>query len=180
MEAETLLDRIADLSEAERAEVRDLSRAIYPPEEIEDWPGRHIEWSEFEWCVRVRDQAGKLASYVGVLVREASYDDRLVLVGGVGGVGTHPAARRRGYAGMGLNRAVEFFDQDAGVDFALLVCRPELIKYYFRHGWREFNGQLLVRQQGQQVEFTFNRVMTLGIRDKAPTTGIIDLNGPPW
>lgn len=180
MEAETLLDRIADLSEAERAEVRDLSRAIYPPEEIEDWPGRHIEWSEFEWCVRVRDQDGELVSYVGMLVREASYDGREVLVGGVGGVGTHPAARRRGYAGIGLDRAVEFFSQEAGVDFALLVCRPELIKYYSHLGWQEFGGRLMVRQHGEQVEFTFNRVMTLGIRYMAPTTGVIDLTGPPW
>lgn len=148
MQVDISLVRIADLSEAERAEVRGLSRAIYPPEEIEDWPGGHIEWSEFKWCVRVRDQDGQLASYVGVLVREASYADQQVLVGGVGGVGTHPAARRRGYAGMGLNRAIEFFDHEAEVDFALLVCRPELIKYYSRLGWREFNGRLLVRQHG--------------------------------
>lgn len=148
MQVETSLVRIADLLEAERAEVRDLSRAIYPAEETENWPGRHIEWSEFEWCVRVREQDGQLASYVGVLVREARYGDQQVLVGGVGGVGTHPAARRRGYAGMGLNRAIEFFDQEAEVDFALLVCRPELIKYYSRLGWREFNGRLLVRQHG--------------------------------
>lgn len=180
MKVKISLTRISDLSAGERAEVRDLSKAIYPPEAIVDWPGRHIEWSEFEWCVRVRDEDGEIASYVGVLVRKASYDDRSVLVGGVGGVGTHPAARRRGYAGMGLNRAVEFFSQEVEVEFALLVCSPELIKYYSRHGWREFNGQLLVRQHGEQVEFTFNRVMTLGIRSEAPITRVIDLGGPPW
>lgn len=180
MQVETSLVRSADLSAGERTEVRELSRAIYPAEETENWPGSHIEWSEFEWCVRVREQNGKLVSYVGVLVREARYGDQQVLVGGVGGVGTHPAARRRGYAGMGLNRAIEFFDQEAEVDFALLVCRAELIQYYSQHGWREFDGQLLIRQHGELVEFTFNRVMTLGIRSEAPITGIIDLGGPPW
>jgi hypothetical protein len=39
---------------------------------------------------------------------------------------------------------------------------------------------MLVRQRGELVEFTFNRVMTLGIMSEAPIAGKIDLNGPPW
>jgi predicted acetyltransferase len=157
-----------------------MFQAVYPPEEIEDWPGRHIEWAEFEWCARVWGDEGDLVSYVGIVLREASYDGQQVLVGGVGGVGTHPAARRRGYARMGLQKAVNFFSEEANVDFALLVCRAELIKYYSHLGWREFEGQLLVSQHGERVEFTFNRVMTLGIGSEAPIAGRIDLCGPPW
>jgi ribosomal protein S18 acetylase RimI-like enzyme len=180
MEVEISLAKIADLSAGERTEIRDLSRAIYPPEEIEDWPGRHIEWAQFEWCARVRGEEGKLVSYVGILVREASLGGTPRLVGGIGGVGTHPAARRRGYAKAGIREAINFFREGVEVDFALLVCRPELIKYYFRLGWREFDGQLLVLQHGKLVDFTFNRVMTLGVRSKAPLTGSIDLGGLPW
>lgn len=76
-------------------------------------------------------------------------------------------------------RAVEFF-RDQRLAFALLVCAPHLIDYYARQAWREFGGALLVRQAGKTTEFTFNRVMTLGVRSAAPRDGTIDLMGPPW
>jgi hypothetical protein len=173
------LDRVADLSEADRAAVQALSLAVYPPEESANWSGRQVEWATPVWCVRVRDEGGALASYVGVYLREAEYAGRPVLVGGVGNVKTHPTARRRGYAALGILRAVEFFDNQ-GADFALLVCDPPLLGYYARLGWREFGGRLLVRQGGAVCEFTHCRVMTLGVRSGGPTSGTIDLCGPPW
>ena len=101
-------------------------------------------------------------------------------IGGVGGVKTHPAARLRGYASLGLNRAVEFFHAQPDLAFALLVCEPHLIDYYGRLGWRTFDGRLLVAQRETTTEFTLNRAMTLGIQRATPTTGTIDLKGPPW
>jgi GNAT superfamily N-acetyltransferase len=174
------LDKITELSDADHAEIREMFKAVYPPEENADWPGRHIEWVGSDWCARVRGESGELVSHVGIILREASYDGQPVLVGGVGGVATHPAARRKGYATLGIKKAVEFFSEEVHVDCALLVCRPGLMEYYSQLGWREFDGQLLVRQHGELVEFTFNRVMTLGIGSEAPKTGVIDLQGPPW
>jgi GNAT superfamily N-acetyltransferase len=174
------LDRVADLSDTDRAEVRSLSLAVYPPEQWADWPGRHVEWAAPEWCVRVRGEGGALASYVGVHRREAECDGRPVLVGGVGGVKTHPAARGRGFASLGIRRAVEFFRGQPPVAFALLVCEPHLLGYYARLGWREFAGRLLVRQRGEASEFTFNRVMTYAVCSQGPAAGTIDLCGPPW
>jgi len=55
-----------------------------------------------------------------------------------------------------------------------------LLDYYNGLGWQEFAGRLLVRQHGAPAEFTFNRVMTCGVRSAAPQTGTIDLLGPPW
>jgi aminoglycoside 2'-N-acetyltransferase I len=118
-------------------------------------------------------------SYVGVHLRAATWDGRPVLVGGVGGVKTHPTARGRGFAGLGLRRAVEFFAEE-GVAFGLLVCEPPLVGYYTARGWREFAGRLLVRQGGAAVEFTLNRAMTLGVESEGPASGRIDLCGPPW
>ena len=92
---------------------------------------------------------------------------------------THPAARRKGYAFAGIKRAIEFFCEE-GVAFGLLVCRPHLLGYYGRQGWRQFDGELLVRQQGERTGFVVNRVMTLAVRSAAPLTGTIDLLGPPW
>jgi len=173
------LDRVADLSEADREAVRALSLAVYPPEQVADWPGRHLEWAAPAWCVRVRDGEGALVCYVGAHLREAECDGRAVRVGGVGGVKTHPAARRRGFAALAIRRAAEFFGEQ-GAGFALLVCEPRLIRYYSRLGWREFTGRLVVRQRGAPADFTFNRVMVLGIGSAPPSAGTIDLLGPPW
>jgi GNAT superfamily N-acetyltransferase len=174
------LDRIADLSDGDRGELRALSAAVYPPEESANWSGGKLEWSAAEWCVRVRDEDGALASYVGISLRDAQHDGRPVRVGGIGGVKTHPAARGRGLAARGMQRAVEFFREQPDVGFALLVCGPHLIEYYGGLGWREFGGRLLVRQYGATVEFTYNRVMTYGVRSAAPQDSTIDLLGPPW
>ncbi len=174
------LDRVADLSDSDREALRTLSLAVYPPREAEDWPGRRIEWAAAEWCVRVWGENGAPASYVGIVLREAQLDGRPLRVGGIGGVKTHPAARRQGLAARGIDRAVEFFRGQPDVAFAVLVCGPHLMGYYGRLGWREFDGRLLVRQHGAAAEFTFNRVMTLGVQSPAPLTGTIDLLGPPW
>jgi aminoglycoside 2'-N-acetyltransferase I len=172
------LDRIDHLSDADRAAVRALSLAVYPPEEAAAWPGRHLEWTPAEWCVRIWAD-GELASYIGVVLRQATHDGRPVRVGGVGGVKTHPTARRRGYAGLGIRRAIEFLGEQ-GAGFALLVCEPHLIGYYARLGWQEFAGRLLVTQRGEPADFTFNRVLVQGVESAAPSAGTIDLCGPPW
>jgi RimJ/RimL family protein N-acetyltransferase len=174
------LDLVADLSDADRERVRLLSIAVYPPEQFADRPDRSVEWSTPEWCVRVRDEEDILVSYVGVYVREAECDGRPVRVAGIGNVKTHPGARGRGLAGLGIRRAIEFFCEQTGIAFALLMCDPRLLGYYARLGWREFRGRLLVRQCGSACEFTLNRVMTHGVHSEGPTVGVIDLRGPPW
>ena len=174
------LDRVVDLSEADREAVRRLGLAVYPPTESASWPGRQLEWYIPEWCVRFYDDVGALASYVGISLRQALHDGQAVRVGGIGSVKTHPAARRRGLAGRAVNRALEFLRGQPRVGFALLVCGPHLIQYYGRLGWQEFDGRLLVEQRGATVEFTFNRVMTCEIQAPAPRAGTIDLLGPPW
>ena len=174
------LSRVAELTDGDRAALRALSLAVYPPDEAANWPGRHLEWATAEWCVRVWDGNGELASYTGMVLRQGTHDGQPVRIGGVGGVKTHPAARRRGYAGLSVRRAVEFFQAQPDVAFGLLVCAPHLIGYYSRLGWREFGGRLLVGQHGAVMEFTFNRVMTCDVRIAGPAAGTIDLCGPPW
>jgi hypothetical protein len=175
-----VLCRIAELTDARRADLAALSRAVYPPEVAAAWPGRHLEWSAHEWGVFVRAGDGAPVTYVGLVIRAARRDGLPVRVGGIGGVKTHPAARRRGFAGRAIGRAVEFFREQPDVAFGLLVCEPPLLGYYGRLGWQEFSGRLLVTQRGEPAEFTFNRVMTCAVRAAAPVGGTIDLLGPPW
>jgi len=180
MDVALSLDRVSALTEEDLAAVRALSQSVYPPTETADWPGRHLEWAEPEWCVRVCEPSGQLVSYVGVLLRNATYDGLPVRVGGVGGIMTHPATRRRGYARRGILEAEKFFREQGSVAFALLVCNPRLLAYYASVGWREFVGELWVVQTGSSARFTFNRIMTFGISGEAPAAGTIDPGGPPW
>jgi len=176
---DVVLCPIADLTDDGRAGVAALSRAVYPPAVSAAWPGRHLEWSDHESAVLIRAADGELICYVGLVVRSALHDGRPVRIGGIGGVKTHPAARRRGCAARAIRRAVAFFHERADVGFGLLVCEPHLIGYYQRLGWQEFGGRLLVTQRGAPAEFTLNRVMVCAVQEVGPSAGTIDLLGPP-
>lgn len=121
-----------------------------------------------------------LIHYTGLLSREAVWQDNAVLIGGVGGVKTHPESRGRGYASLALSRAVEFFREPLAVDFGLLVCDDRLVDFYKGRQWRLFEGTLFTNQFGERAEFTFNRVMVRDITRDAPPRGELDLLGPPW
>jgi predicted GNAT family N-acyltransferase len=122
-----------------------------------------------------------LVSYVGAVVRTADHNGNPARIGGIGAVKTKPRARGHGFAAAGLTKAMEFFGAtDPPIHFGLLVCNESLLGYYTRFGWREFGGNLFTSQKGETEVFTFNKVMVVDIAGLAPTTGSIDLNGPPW
>jgi aminoglycoside 2'-N-acetyltransferase I len=174
------LRQVADLSANEQSALRNLSLAVYPPQVAAAWPGRAIEWVSAQWSVIGWDAEGVALCHVGVILREARWNERAVKVGGIGGVKTHPASRRRGFASTAIQRALDFFHEQGGVDFGLLVCEPDLVPFYERLGWRRFPGELLVTQSQANVPFTFNLPMTIPLRLHESFDGKIDLLGPPW
>jgi aminoglycoside 2'-N-acetyltransferase I len=174
------LCRVADLTAEEQSALRTLSLAVYPPEVAAAWPGRAIEWASHQWGVIGWDAEGAALCYVGVILREARWDERAVRVGGIGGVKTHPASRGRGFATTAIQRALDFFRGQVDVDFGLLVCEPGLVPFYERLGWRRFPGELLVTQRQTTMPFTFNLPMTTPLRLQESLGGKIDLLGPPW
>jgi len=121
-----------------------------------------------------------LVSHVGLLTRQGTINDSPVLIGGIGGVKTHPTARRRGYARAGVDHAIKFLRTKLAVDFSLLVCREEVVSYYARLGWHHFTGDLLVDQLAGKTKFTFNQPMVLAGCNDVPAKGVIDLCGLPW
>lgn len=122
------LQRVADLSPGEKSSLR----AVYPPETASTWPGLAIEWAAPQWSVIGWDMDGEAVCHIGVIIREARWNDRAVKIGGIGGVKTHPASRGRGFASAAIQRAVDFFRDQGSVDFGLLVCEPALIPFYER------------------------------------------------
>lgn len=180
MSTRIVLSRVSDLSAEDRDAVRALSEAVYPPAQFAHAPGRKREWAAAEWSVRLFGEDGALASYVGICLRDGLYDGRPVRIGGIGSVKTHPAARKRGLAALGIQRGADFFRQEGDVAFAVLVCEPRLLEYYGSLGWHPFAGTLRVTQRGVPEMFTFNRAMTYAVNEPAPGHGDIDLLGPPW
>jgi GNAT superfamily N-acetyltransferase len=126
------------------------------------------------------DASGVAHCHVGVILREARWNERAVKLGGIGGVKTHPASRGRGIATTAIQRALDFFREQGEVDFGLLVCESDLVPFYERLGWRKFPGELMVTQRQATVPFTFNLVMTTPLRLQESLVGKIDLLGPPW
>src|SRR5262249_43243592 len=123
---------IAELTPDEQTALRNLSLAVYPSETAALWPGRAIKWASPQWSVIGWDSKGVALCHVGVILRQGLWNERAVKIGGIGGVKTHPASRRRGFAGFAIQRVLSFFQEQGDVDFALLVCEPDLIPYYER------------------------------------------------
>lgn len=159
-------------------QLKTLKHAVYPPEEETDWPGNAIDWSSPQFGIGIWDP--DLISYAGLQTRDARHDGRPVRIGGVGGVATHPEHRGRGHARRCLATADRFFRAETDAEFALLVCAEGLVPYYSDIGWSVFDGTLLVRQDGDTVELTFNLPMVADVAARAPRAGVIDLEGPPW
>lgn len=171
---------VADLTPADREELRALTADVYTPDVIATLPETRVTWAPTTWSIRVRDGDGRVVSHVGMLTRDVEVDGTLTIIGGIGGVKTHPDARGRGYASAALQTASAFFTDDLGVAFVLLVCLPPTVPYYERFGWRRFRGTLLIAQPGGTIPFTTNLPMALPARAAAPLDGTINLCGYPW
>jgi hypothetical protein len=174
------LKPVATLDNNERAALKALTAAVYPPEVAAVSPGRHFQWAPPDYSVLVFTPEGELVSHVGIVVRMGTLDGAAVKIGGIGSVKTHPLAQGCGYASAGLRRAATTLHDGHRVAFSLLVCQEHLLPFYSRLGWLPFAGRLLVEQPTGPTVFTINRPMVLAGRSAAPQDGMIDLKGLPW
>ena len=174
------LKPVAKLSDDERAALKALTAAVYPPDVFAASPGRDLTWASPDYSVLVSNSEGELVSHVGIVVRAGSLNDTPVRIGGVGSVKTHPQAEGRGYASAGLRRAAAVLHHDHQVAFSLLVCQEHLLPFYGRLGWLTFSGRLVVEQPTGRTVFSINSPMVLAGQRPAPQDGVIDLNGLPW
>ncbi len=156
-----------------------LRAAVYPPEVLATLPGTQFEWAAPQWSVLVWDE-DELVSLVGLITREILSNGQKKLIGGIGGVMTHPETQGKGYASHAMREAAKIFDSEFGVAFALLFCRLHLVKFYGGLGWKPFEGQVFVEQSKGKIEFSANGAMVLDVKQQAPLHGVLDLNGLPW
>lgn len=170
----------ARLSDEEAEALRALSAAVYPPTPGADTANMGRKWAPTQWSIMIRDADQQLVSHVGVLTRLCLCDDKEILIGGIGGVKTHPSQRGKGYAGAGLGRAIEFLQGEMGVDMSLLFCSPRMRSYYRRFGFSSFAGDTFVRQDGAKILFPRDELMVMPAMKPLPQCAVLDLCGLPW
>jgi hypothetical protein len=138
---------------------------------------------EMEWCSGdfhfTKWEDGAAIAHVGVVIREGIVDSAAVLIGGISDVGTRASHRSRGLASTALALASELM-VNQGVDFGLLVCRPPVIPYYERLGWRAHRGDVYSSRFGERVLYQLSTVMVLPFKTEPAADAEIDLCGPAW
>ena len=92
---------------------------------------------------------------------------------------TREDKRRRGYASIALNAAIQTLKDEGSTDFALLFCEPHNAPFYVGRGWKPFEGEIYAEQPAGRIRFDAIAPYVYDIR-RAPRQGVIDLCGLPW
>ncbi len=103
-----------------------------------------------------------------------TWNGRKVHIGGIGGVSTRADCRRRGYASIALNAAIQTMRDHEAVQFALLFCEPHNFAFYQSRGWHPFTGEIYAEQPDGKIRFEAMAPFVFDLkrarRGKAPST----------
>ena len=158
--------------------VEPLHNAIWP-REAANKPWQHIQWANADLRVLIDAPEGGLACHVGIYFRTIVWNGHEIHVGGIGGVMTRDDCRRRGYATLALDAAIETIKANEAARFALLVCEEKNFLFYRQRGWHAFDGELYCEQADGRIKFDLMASYVFDIKP-APRKGVIDLKGLPW
>jgi aminoglycoside 2'-N-acetyltransferase I len=157
-----------------------LFDVVWPPHVLEKLPWGNVEFAHADLRVLLRTESGDLACHVGIFRRTVTWNGRTMNAGGIGGVATRDEYTRRGYASMALEAALRTMQDEGSIDFAMLFCEPRLAPFYTERGWKKFDGEIYAVQGGDRMRFTAIGPYVHDVRWRAPSNGVIDLNGLPW
>lgn len=156
-----------------------LFKAVWPPDVVKKLSWGHIKWANAELRVLIEAPEGGLACHAGIYFRTITWNGRKLDIGGIGGVATRADCRRRGYASIALNAAVQTMRDHEAVRFALLFCEPHNFAFYQSRGWHPFAGEIYAEQPEGRVRFEAMAPFVFDLA-RAPREGEIDLCGLPW
>jgi aminoglycoside 2'-N-acetyltransferase I len=159
--------------------VESLFNAVWPPEVVEKLPWAGIAFAHPDLRVLVEADPGGVVCHVGIIRREITWNGRKMRAGGIGGVLTREDVRRRGYASVALNAAIQTLKDEGSADFALLFCEPHNAPFYVGRGWKPFDGEIYAEQPAGRVRFDAMAPYVYHLK-RAPLKGVIDLCGRPW
>jgi aminoglycoside 2'-N-acetyltransferase I len=156
-----------------------LFDAVWPPDVVAKLPWAGIAFAHADLRVLVQAEPEGVVCHVGIYRREVTWNGRKLRCGGIGGVATSEEFRRRGYASIALNAAVQTLKDEGATDFGLLFCEPHNAPFYMARGWKPFDGEIYAEQPEGRVRFDAIAPYVCDIR-RAPLRGEIDLCGLPW
>jgi predicted acetyltransferase len=162
------------------AQAESLLDTVWPQAEMERLSWGHVKWADADLRVLIETEDGALACHTGIFFRTVTWNGQKVHIGGIGGVATHPACRRRGYASIALNAAVQTMRDHDAAQFALLFCEPHNFEFYQARGWQRFDGAIYAEQPQGRIRFEVMAPFVLDLKRRAPTLGTLDLCGLPW
>ncbi|CAN5241532.1 GNAT family N-acetyltransferase [soil metagenome] len=155
-----------------------LFEMVWPDDVRRRLPWGHITFAHAELRVLVEADE-QVVCHVGIYRREVTWNGHKLRAGGIGGVLTHPDFRRRGFASVALNAAVQTLKDERATDFAILFCEPHNVAFYAGRGWKPFLGEIYAEQPGGRVRFDAILPQVFYLK-RAPHDGEIDLCGLPW
>jgi aminoglycoside 2'-N-acetyltransferase I len=156
-----------------------LFDAVWPPEVVAKLPWANLVFAHPELRVLVEAEPEGVVCHVGIYRREITWNGRKVRAGGIGGVLTREDHRRRGYATIALDAAIQTLRDEGATDFALLFCEPHNVPFYTERGWKPFDGEIFCEQPQGRVRFAALAPHVYHLK-RSPPTGEIDLCGLPW
>jgi aminoglycoside 2'-N-acetyltransferase I len=156
-----------------------LFEQVWPPQVLKTLPWGGVVFADADLRVLVRAQTGEVVCHVGIFRRAVTWNGRQMRAGGIGGVATREAFRRRGYASIALDAAMQTLKDEGSIDFALLFCEPHHAPFYRQRGWKPFEGEIFAEQASRRARFTTIAPYIHDLR-RAPRHGTIDLCGLPW
>jgi predicted acetyltransferase len=145
-----------------------------------DQAWRHVKWAEPDLRALIDAPDGELACHAGIYFRTVTWNGQKVHIAGIGQVATRPDLRRRGYASMAIDAAIQTMRDHDAAQFALLFCEPHNFDFYQSRGWQPFAGAVFVEQPGGRVRFEAMAPFVSDLKRRAPLQGTFDLCGPPW
>ncbi len=167
------------LTPAQEDEYDRLDRAAFSGPDHDPAPGDPPEeWDSVDLhCFGLLD--GRMVSHAGLVERPILVAGQPFTAAGVGGVCTHPAHQRRGYARQVMDEIRRAILEDPRVHLGLLFCAAERIAYYASCGWERRTDPLYALQFGRRVRFHAAYMLLLKPGIPIPP-GEIDIQNIPW
>lgn len=159
--------------------VKPLLDIVWGGGAIDNRAWKHIRWANADLRILLETPEDGLVCHIGLYFRLVTWNGVKMHIGGIGGVSTHPDARRKGYASVALNAAVQTLRDRQDAQFGLLFCAPHNAPFYQARNWQAFTGDVIVEQPEGRAPFTAMAPFVFDLK-RAPRRGTIDLCGLPW
>src|SRR5258708_34491605 len=130
-----------------------LFNGVWPPDVGQKLPWAGIVFAHAELRVLVQAESEGGVCPVGIHRREVKWNGRKMRAGGIGGVLTREDKRRRGYASIALNAAIQTLKDEGSTDFSLLFCEPHNAPFYVGRGWKPVEREVYGEQPAGRIRF---------------------------